>query len=138
MNWPERVENSYFKKWLSTQSIPALISQKKGNLCCWLNSTFYTKGNFWLKWVIIFLDLFSLREKWPNSEFFWFVFSHIWSEYEDILRISPYSVRMRENTDQKNSEYGHFSGSVFHCLKWKILTSALTYRKNITCGFFKG
>ena len=25
--------------------------------------------------------------------------------------ISPYSVRMRENTDLKNSEYGHFSRS---------------------------
>ena len=30
---------------------------------------------------------------------------------EEILRISPYSVRIRENTDQKNSEYGHFSRS---------------------------
>ena len=28
-----------------------------------------------------------------------------------VLRISPYSVRMLENTDQKNSEYGHFSRS---------------------------
>ena len=28
-----------------------------------------------------------------------------------ILRISPYSVRIRENTDQKNSEYKHFSHS---------------------------
>ena len=28
-----------------------------------------------------------------------------------VLRISPYSVRMRENTDQKNSEYGLFSRS---------------------------
>ena len=28
-----------------------------------------------------------------------------------ILRISLYSVLMRENTDQKNSEYGHFSCS---------------------------
>ena len=27
------------------------------------------------------------------------------------VRISPYSVRMRENTDQNNSEYGHFSQS---------------------------
>ena len=27
------------------------------------------------------------------------------------LRVSPYSVRMRENTDLKNSEYGHFSHS---------------------------
>ena len=30
---------------------------------------------------------------------------------EILLRISPYSVRMRENMDQKNSEYGHFSCS---------------------------
>ena len=27
------------------------------------------------------------------------------------LRISPYSVRMQENADQNNSEYGHFSRS---------------------------
>ena len=27
------------------------------------------------------------------------------------LNISPYSVRMRENTDQNNSEYGQFSRS---------------------------
>ena len=33
--------------------------------------------------------------------FFWSVFSRIRTEYEEILRISPYSVRMRENTDQK-------------------------------------
>ena len=38
--------------------------------------------------------------------FFWSVFSRIWTI------ISPYSVRMRENTDQKNSVFGHFSGSV--------------------------
>ena len=28
------------------------------------------------------------------------------------MSISPYSVGMRENTDQKNSKYGHFSRSV--------------------------
>ena len=33
--------------------------------------------------------------------FFWSVFSCIRTEYGEILRISPYSVRMRENTDQK-------------------------------------
>ena len=32
---------------------------------------------------------------------FWSVFSRIWTEYREILRISPYSVRMQENTDQK-------------------------------------
>ena len=31
---------------------------------------------------------------------------------ERLLRSSPYSVRMRENADQNNSEYGYFSGSV--------------------------
>ena len=31
-----------------------------------------------------------------------------------ILRISPYSVRMQENTGQKNSEYGQFSRSVMY------------------------
>ena len=39
--------------------------------------------------------------------FFWSVFSRIQTEYEEIRSISPYSVRIRENTDQKNSEYGH-------------------------------
>ena len=27
----------------------------------------------------------------------------------------PYSVRMQENTDQKISEYGHFSRSEYEC-----------------------
>ena len=57
----------------------------------------------------------TLREKCPYSEFSWSVFSNIQTEYGKklrILRISPYSVRLRENTDQKNSEYGHFSWSV--------------------------
>ena len=33
--------------------------------------------------------------------FFWSAFSGIRTEYGEILRISPYSVRMWENTDQK-------------------------------------
>ena len=49
-----------------------------------------------------------LRKKSPYSEFFWCAFSSIWPEYGEILHISPYSVRRRENTDQKNSEYGDF------------------------------
>ena len=31
----------------------------------------------------------------------------------EIQSISPYSVQMRENTDPKNSEYGHFSCSAY-------------------------
>ena len=33
--------------------------------------------------------------------FFWSVFFHIRTEYGEMRSISPYSVRMRENTDQK-------------------------------------
>ena len=54
----------------------------------------------------------TLPEKCPYLDFFWSVFSPIRTEYGEILHISPYSVRMRENTDQKNSKYGHFSRSV--------------------------
>ena len=50
----------------------------------------------------------ALRKKCPYLELFLSVFSRIWTEYGEILRISPYSVRMRENTDQNNSEYIHF------------------------------
>ena len=44
------------------------------------------------------LLIYALRGKCPYLKFFWSVFSHV-----------PYSVQMRENTDQKNSEYGYFS-----------------------------
>ena len=54
-----------------------------------------------------------MREKCPYLELFWSLFSRIRIEYGEILRISPYSVQMRENTDQKNSEYGHFWYSVY-------------------------
>ena len=52
-----------------------------------------------MKWV-------AMREKCPYLKFFWSVFSCIRSEYGEILRTSPYLVRMRENMDQKNSESG--------------------------------
>ena len=53
----------------------------------------------------------------------------VWS-FSISLRISPYSVRMRENTDQKNSKYWHFSHSVvlfsiiidgYITLLWRII-----------------
>ena len=51
------------------------------------------------------LSSLPLREKCSYSELFWSALSHIWTEYEDL---SPYSVRMRENADQNNPEYGRF------------------------------
>ena len=42
-----------------------------------------------------------------HSELLWSVLSCIRTEYGEILRISPSSARMRENTNQNNSEYGN-------------------------------
>ena len=53
----------------------------------------------------------TLCEKCSFTEFFCSVFSRIQNNHGDILRISTYSVRKPENTDQKNSEYGHFQPS---------------------------
>ena len=55
----------------------------------------------------------SLRKKCMYSELFWSVFPRIQHEYGEILRISPYSVRIQENMDQNNFEYGHFSRGSF-------------------------
>ena len=52
--------------------------------------------------------MLALRKRCPYSELFWSTFSHIWNEYGEILRYSPYSVRMPENANQNNSEYGHY------------------------------
>ena len=60
----------------------------------------------------------SLREKYQYSKFFWSVLSHIQIEYGEIRSISPYSVWMRGNSHQKNSEYEHFSRSAW---AWKRL-----------------
>ena len=49
----------------------------------------------------------TLHEKCPYSELFWSVFSRIRTEYGEIHRISSYSVRMWENTDQNDPKYGH-------------------------------
>ena len=54
----------------------------------------------------------SLGEKCSYSELLWSAFSRIRTEYGEIFRISPYSVRMREITDQNNPEYSHYLSSV--------------------------
>ena len=51
----------------------------------------------------IILRTSHLREKCPDSEFFWFVFSSIRTEYREIQR---YSVQRRENTNQKQKFNG--------------------------------
>ena len=56
----------------------------------------------------IMYENYSLRKKCPYSELLWSTFFRIWTEYGEIRSISPYSVQIRENADQNNSEYGHF------------------------------
>ena len=59
------------------------------------------------RWTLVTHCVKSVRIR----SYFWSVFSRIQAEYGEIRSISRYSVRMRENTDQKNSEYGRFSRS---------------------------
>ena len=67
---------------------------------CWL----WTHNPCWKRYYV-------LHKKCPYSKLFSSVFSRIRTKYEETLRISPYSVRTREKTDQNNSEYGLFSRS---------------------------
>ena len=53
----------------------------------------------------------SLHKKCWYSELFWSIFSRIRTEYGGLLHISPYSIQMQENMDQKNSGYRPFSHS---------------------------
>ena len=76
----------------------------------------------------------ELREKCPYSELFWSAFSRIWTDYGEILRISPYLVRMRENADQNNCEYGHILRSVENYVSiicsgnsWEIFNKKLNF-----------
>ena len=50
---------------------------------------------------------------WKVSVFGVFLFRIF--PHSDWIRISPYSVRVRENKDQKNFKYGYSSLSVFSC-----------------------
>ena len=61
-----------------------------------------------------------VREKYfvksvRSRNFFWSVFYRIRSEYGEIQSISPNSVRMRENTDQKTP-----STDTFHAVKYYV------------------
>ena len=41
-----------------------------------------------------------LREKGPNVDIFWYVFSCIWTEYRHLLCKPPYSVQIQQNRNQ--------------------------------------
>ena len=55
----------------------------------------------------------SLRDRYSYLECFSSVFPRIRTEYGEIRSISPYSIRMWENMDQKSSKYKHFLRSIY-------------------------
>ena len=75
-----------------------------------------------------------MRKKCPYSELFWAVFFSIRTEYGEIHRISPYSVRMRENVVQNNSEYKHFLRSI----AYKHKNCVFLWKETSTHWKFKG
>ena len=64
-----------------------------------------------IKVSFLFKKIYSLCKICLYLELFWSIFPRIWTENTEIRSTSPYSVEMRENADQNNSEYGHISRS---------------------------
>ena len=81
--------------------------------------------NYMTNLVSIFL-CFTLRKKFPYSEFFWSVFFRIRTEYGEKLGISPHSVRMWKNTDQKTP-----NTDTFYAVPG--LTISASFRNNTKC-----
>ena len=50
----------------------------------------------------------TLREKCPYSEFFWSVFSRIWTDYGEILRISRSQSECEKIRTRKNPNADNF------------------------------
>ena len=87
--------------------------------CSGISWSKYSMVSYYLV-MLVPMNLFAqlpptLRENCPYSELFWSVFPRIRTEYGKIQSIYSFSIRMRENTDQKNLEYGHFSRSTILC-----------------------
>ena len=54
------------------------------------------------QYIFLYFETKSLHEKCPYREFFWSIFCGLNTEKYRV-------IRMWEDLDQKNSEYGHFS-----------------------------
>ena len=78
-------------------------------LCIKANNQLNAIARIWK--YVGFKEKEALRKNCPYSGLFWSTFSRIQTEYREIQSISLYSVRMRKNSHQNNSEYEHFSRS---------------------------
>ena len=68
---------------------------------------------------------------------FWSAVSRIWTEYGEILRISLYLVRMRENVDHYNSEYRCFSHSVCQPKTGNLCCKQVKHTNTFSSRFIK-
>ena len=70
----------------------------------------------------------NTARKISKYNLFWSVFSRIWTEYGDFRSKSPYSLQIRENTDQRNSVFGQCirSGKFKLC---RVITSNNGFHK---------
>ena len=69
----------------------------------------------------------SLLGQCPYLELFWFVFSRIWTEYEDIQSIYLYSLRMRETMARKTLNKKTFHAVHIVILIFFIITTTPEY-----------
>ena len=101
------LEISQFPKILSLILSTTCEETRKQSLLCWKSiSAFFVVNQTY--------HCVKCIQVWS---FFWSAFSHIRTEYGEIRSISPYSVWMRENTDQKNLRiWTHFT----QCSVYKI------------------
>ena len=61
--------------------------------------------------VLLVTACSSQRKRCHYLEIYWYVFYGNWTEYRNLHYKSPNSAQIRENTDQKNFQYGTFSRS---------------------------
>ena len=98
-------------------------------LSCWLNHKLRTiLANFFNDQVNEDKIYKISNCHWVKSvqirSFLWSVLSRIWTEYGEIRSISPYSVRMRENRDQKNLRiWTLFTQCEIHLFFWFMFTN---------------
>ena len=105
---------------LKPKGIFLFCSKKKTNFKIW-TITFKTSVEILCAYHCWWL---TLREKCPYSAFFLSAFSSIWTEYG-------------KSTDEKNSEYGHFSPNVKVSLTYfKVLFNS-SFSSNFLLATFK-
>ena len=91
--------------------------------------------NWWIERVFFFhanTHLGKLKTVSKIRSFFWSVFFCIRTEYRDLLRKSPYSVRIQENGDQKKLRIWTLFRLCGHCEK--CARSFTSWNTKIRCN----